>query len=53
MSFCFIILAGGNSRRFRSNIGKTYQKIANKSLIEINVLKALKFKQIKKNCSCL
>ena len=48
MSFCFIILAGGNSRRFRSNIGKTYQKIANRSLIEINVLKALKFKQIKK-----
>ena len=48
MSFCFIILAGGNSHRFRSNIGKPYQKIAGKSLIEINVLKALKFKQIKK-----
>tara|TARA_B100001057_G_scaffold346585_1_gene347885 strand:- start:484 stop:1629 length:1146 start_codon:yes stop_codon:yes gene_type:complete len=48
MSFSLIILAGGNSHRFRSNIGKTYQKIAGKSLIEINVLKALKFKQIKK-----
>ena len=48
MSFCFIILAGGNSHRFRSNISKPYQKIAGKSLIEINVLKALKFKQIKK-----
>ena len=48
MSFCFIILAGGNSHRFRSNVGKPYQKIANKSLIEINVIKALKFKQIKK-----
>ena len=48
MSFCLIILAGGNSHRFRSNIGKPYQKIAGKSLIEINVLKARKFKQIKK-----
>ena len=48
MSFSFIILAGGNSHRFRSNVGKPYQKIANKSLIEINVIKALKFKQIKK-----
>ena len=48
MSFCFIILAGGNSHRFGSKIGKPYQKIGGKSLIEINVLKAKKFKQIKK-----
>ena len=48
MSFCFIILAGGNSHRFRSNIGKPYQKIAGKSLIEINLIKARKFKEIKK-----
>ena len=48
MSFCLIILAGGNSHRFRSNISKPYQKIAGKSLIEINVIKARKFKQIKK-----
>ena len=48
MSFCFIILAGGYSHRFGSNIGKPYQKIAGKSLIEINVNKALNFKQIKK-----
>ena len=48
MSFCLIILAGGNSHRFSSNIGKPYQKIAGKSLIEINVNKARKFKQIKK-----
>ncbi len=48
MDFCLIILAGGNSHRFRSNIGKPYQKIANKSLIEISIIKALKFKQIKK-----
>ena len=48
MSFCLIILAAGNSHRFRSNIGKPYQKIAGKSLIEININKACKFKQIKK-----
>ena len=48
MSFCLIILAGGNSHRFRSNIGKPYQKIASKSLIEINLVKARKFKEIKK-----
>ncbi len=48
MSFCLIILAGGKSHRFRSNIGKPYQKIAGKSLIEINIDKARKFKQIKK-----
>ena len=48
MSFCLIILAGGNSHRFKSNIGKPYQKIAGKSLIEINLNKARKFKEIKK-----
>ena len=48
MSFCLIILAGGNSHRFRSNLGKPYQKIAGKSLIEINVDKARKIKEIKK-----
>jgi len=48
MSFSLIILAGGNSHRFRSNVGKPYQKIASKSLIEINVNKARKFKEIKK-----
>jgi 2-C-methyl-D-erythritol 4-phosphate cytidylyltransferase / 2-C-methyl-D-erythritol 2,4-cyclodiphosphate synthase len=48
MSFCLIILAGGNSHRFKSNIGKPYQKIAGKSLIEINIAKARQFKQIKK-----
>ena len=47
MSFCLIILAGGNSNRFGSNIGKPYQKIGSKSLIEINVNKALQFKAIK------
>ena len=48
MNFCLIILAGGNSHRFKSNIGKSYQKIAGKSLIEININKARQFRQIKK-----
>ncbi|MDC0943124.1 2-C-methyl-D-erythritol 2,4-cyclodiphosphate synthase [Pelagibacteraceae bacterium] len=48
MGFCLIILAGGNSHRFKSNTGKPYQKIASKSLIEISVIKARQFKQIKK-----
>ena len=48
MSFCLIILAGGNSSRFGSKIGKPYQKIGGKSLVEINLIKASKFKQIKK-----
>ncbi len=47
MSFCFIILAGGNSHRFGSNVGKPYQKLGGKSLIEINVNKALQFKEVK------
>ena len=48
MSFSLIILAGGNSHRFRSKISKPYQKIGGKSLIEINLIKARKFKEIKK-----
>ena len=47
MSFCLIILAAGNSHRFKSNIGKPYQKIAGKSLVEIIIDKARQFKQIK------
>ena len=48
MSFCLIILAGGNSHRFRSKVGKPYQKIAGKSLIEINIDKARKIRAIKR-----
>ena len=48
MSFSLIILAGGNSHRFKSKIGKPYQKLAGKSLIELNLVKANKFKEIKK-----
>ena len=48
MSFCFIILAAGNSLRFNSLTPKPYQKIGGKSLIEININKASKIKEIKK-----
>ena len=48
MSFCFIILAGGKSHRFKSIIHKPYQKIAGKSLVEISINKAKKIKEIKK-----
>ena len=48
MNFCLIILAAGNSHRFKSNINKPYQKLAGKSLIEISIDKARQFKQIKK-----
>ena len=48
MSFSLIILAAGRSHRFKSDINKPYQKIGGKSLIEINVDKAQKFKEIKK-----
>ena len=48
MSFSLIILAGGNSHRFKSSIGKPYQKIAGKSLVEIIVNKADELKEIKK-----
>ena len=48
MSLSLIILAAGNSKRFRSKIGKPYQKIGGKSLIEINVIKAQKLIKLKK-----
>ena len=46
MSFSFIILAGGNSQRFKTNLSKPYQKIGGKSLIEINLLKTQSIKDI-------
>jgi 2-C-methyl-D-erythritol 4-phosphate cytidylyltransferase / 2-C-methyl-D-erythritol 2,4-cyclodiphosphate synthase len=48
MSFCLIILAGGKSHRFNSNLSKPYQKIGGKSLIEITLEKSQKVKEIKK-----
>ena len=47
MSFCLILLAGGNSTRFSSSISKPYQKIGGKTLLEINIKKATESSQIK------
>jgi 2-C-methyl-D-erythritol 4-phosphate cytidylyltransferase/2-C-methyl-D-erythritol 2,4-cyclodiphosphate synthase len=48
MEFSFILLAGGNSRRFKSNIPKQYHKIGQKTLIDITINKIKEFKEIKR-----
>ena len=48
MRYSFILLAGGNGSRFRSDIPKQYHKIAGKTLIDISINKIDKFKEIKK-----
>ena len=48
MGYSFILLAGGESSRFKSNLPKPYHKIAEKTLIEISIDKIKKFKQFKK-----
>ena len=47
MSFCLILLAAGNSRRFGSKIPKPYIKVGAKTLIEHSLNKFDKVKQIK------
>jgi 2-C-methyl-D-erythritol 4-phosphate cytidylyltransferase/2-C-methyl-D-erythritol 2,4-cyclodiphosphate synthase len=48
MSFCLILLAGGNSNRFKSNLAKPYHKIAGNTLIELIIKKTRNLRQIKK-----
>ena len=48
MSFCLILLAAGESKRFSSNIPKPYVKIGEKTLLEYSLIKFSKIKQIKK-----
>ena len=48
MRFSFILLAGGTSSRFKSNLPKPYHKIAGKTLIELSINKIKRFKQFKK-----
>ena len=48
MSFCLILLAAGNSDRFKSKLPKPYQKVGGKTLLEISLNKASFFSQIKK-----
>ena len=48
MGFSFILLAGGNSSRFKSNIPKQYHKLTGKTLIDISIDKIKEFKEINK-----
>ena len=48
MKFSFILLAGGDSNRFKSNLPKQYHKIAGKTLIDFSIDKIKGFKEIKK-----
>ena len=48
MRFSFILLAGGNSNRFKSNLPKPYHKIGGKTLIELSINKIRQFKEFKK-----
>ena len=48
MSFCLILLAAGDSKRFNSKIPKPFIKIAGKALLEHSLIKFNKIKQIKK-----
>ena len=48
MGFSFILLAGGDSNRFKSSIPKQYHKIAGKTLIDITINKINQFSEIKK-----
>jgi len=47
MRFSFILLAGGNSNRFKSNLPKPYHKIGGKTLLEISINKIQHFKEFK------
>mgnify|MGYP006171696617 CR=1 FL=1 len=48
MRFSFILLAGGISERFKSNVPKQYHKIGGKTLIDIAIQKISQFNEIKK-----
>ena len=48
MSFCLVLLAAGESKRFSSNTPKPYIKIGEKTLLEYSLVKISKIKEIKK-----
>ena len=48
MRFSFILLAGGKSSRFKSNLPKPYHKIGGKTLIELSLNKIKRLKEFKK-----
>ena len=47
MSFCLILLAAGDSKRFNSKIPKPFVKIAGKTLLEHSLRKFSRIKEIK------
>ncbi len=47
MSFCLVLLAAGESKRFNSKIPKPFVKIGGKTLLEHSLIKFNKIKQIK------
>ena len=48
MNNCFIILAGGESKRFKSNIPKPYQLYKGKPLLLHSIDKAKNYKKFNK-----
>ena len=48
MSFCLILLAAGESKRFNSKIPKPFIKVGEKTILEHSLIKFSKIKQIKK-----
>ena len=48
MRFSFILLAGGNSSRFKSNLPKPYHEIGGKTLIDFTLSKIRQFKEFNK-----
>jgi len=48
MSFCLVLLAAGDSKRFGSKTPKPFIKIGKKTLLEYSLIKFGKIKQIKK-----
>ena len=47
MSFCLILLAAGDSKRFGSKIPKPFIKVGGKTILEHSLYKFNKIKQIK------
>ena len=48
MSFCLVLLAGGESKRFGSNVPKPFIKVGGKTLLEHSLIKFNKIKEIKR-----
>ena len=47
MSFCLILLAAGNSKRFSHKIPKPFIKVAGRTILELSLVKFKNIRQIK------